>query len=352
MINEFKFWNVGHGLFYTGHISNSELNFIYDCGSSNKCSILELISDANLPDNFDFMVVSHLHKDHISGISGIREKIKKYYFPYIGENHIAELIIANMIDREGMSRDQYLELFDNLCNISHDSDIFWDGQNLEISNYIGEYYSDKGYQIRKRELSYNNWNFVLINQRMSEDRIRKLRDAIISKLRILGADSIRDLVCEKGIKSVKEAYDEILKKYEHNISSTILIHYPNSDYRNDDSSIHHTVLTGDVRFYACQNNCIDGILKGRRAVFQVPHHGSNDNWKSLSKSNFNKHIFVVPSLYNGKSPSRKTLREIKEYRNCNLHIIGRYMTCMAYHIPCISDCTGSEGRDILGKIEL
>ena len=99
MINEFTFWNVRHGLFYTGSIGNRGLNFLYDCGSLNRKVLSSCIKCMNLPEQFDFAVISHLHKDHINGINILLDEyhIKDYYLPYIGNDLIRDLIVANLV---------------------------------------------------------------------------------------------------------------------------------------------------------------------------------------------------------------------------------------------------------------
>ena len=124
MINEFTFWNVGHGLFYTGCIGDCKLNFLYDCGSSGNDRIKKCISDGKFPNIFDFAVISHLHKDHINGIDMFMEKhsVCEYLFPYIGSDLIRDLIIANIVLCKGETEEVSLNIFDKYISLSKHSD--------------------------------------------------------------------------------------------------------------------------------------------------------------------------------------------------------------------------------------
>ena len=75
-MNKFVFRSVGQGLFYTGSLLNGSYNFVYDCGNDNQ-KILnkeiqiyqdEINNNCKKKPQIDFVVISHLHKDHYSGL--------------------------------------------------------------------------------------------------------------------------------------------------------------------------------------------------------------------------------------------------------------------------------------------
>ena len=79
-MNRFIFHKVGQGLFYSGHLSNNQYNFVFDCGSDSDKKFLHDAIDNHLPKkDIDFIVLSHLHRDHINGIARIikNHKVKK-----------------------------------------------------------------------------------------------------------------------------------------------------------------------------------------------------------------------------------------------------------------------------------
>ena len=41
-MNDFYFWPVGQGLFYTEYLQNGKFNFVYDCGTENKEDLIEI----------------------------------------------------------------------------------------------------------------------------------------------------------------------------------------------------------------------------------------------------------------------------------------------------------------------
>ena len=84
-MNHFKFHPVGQGLFYTGQLIGGRYNFVYDCGTENKCSYMSdaidhfvdkiYTRDDKVPD-IDFVVISHLHRDHFSGLPELAQRTK------------------------------------------------------------------------------------------------------------------------------------------------------------------------------------------------------------------------------------------------------------------------------------
>jgi glyoxylase-like metal-dependent hydrolase (beta-lactamase superfamily II) len=96
----FKFHNVGQGLFSSGTISG--FNFIYDVGSENGLLVdlaverlaQELSNKANRP-IIDMLIISHLHEDHANGVPFLFKRnldIHTVILPYL--TPIERLIVA------------------------------------------------------------------------------------------------------------------------------------------------------------------------------------------------------------------------------------------------------------------
>ena len=102
MINHFTFHPVGQGLFYSGCLNHGEYTFVYDCGVKPKNSYLknEINQFAKYHKTVDFVLLSHLHEDHFSGIIDLclQCHVKKLYLPYLGHDHnVIALILANTL---------------------------------------------------------------------------------------------------------------------------------------------------------------------------------------------------------------------------------------------------------------
>lgn len=91
---DFRFYRVGHGLFYAGRLRSMgrSLNFVYDCGTKWDDDLLEHAIDINrefmaTSGMLDYLFISHLHCDHISGISRLldtfRDGVRILIMPYV-----------------------------------------------------------------------------------------------------------------------------------------------------------------------------------------------------------------------------------------------------------------------------
>ncbi len=106
----FIFHKAGQGLFYSGTIRVSpprgpRFDFVYDCGSQKREIIEEAVSNykrAFLRDNhIDMLVISHLHKDHVSGLDKLlndNTRVDYVFLPYLlpVERLILALMYQNM----------------------------------------------------------------------------------------------------------------------------------------------------------------------------------------------------------------------------------------------------------------
>ena len=108
-VGKFVFHPVGHGLFYTGEITDDQgktFSFAFDCGSENRMIISDIISngilsngiDDILPEQIDLLIISHFHSDHISNVLDLisAKKIKKVILPYL--TNTKKILYASQID--------------------------------------------------------------------------------------------------------------------------------------------------------------------------------------------------------------------------------------------------------------
>lgn len=116
-MNNFMFHPVGQGLFYTGSIKDQDFNFVYDCGTENKQEYIKnaidnyISSFKNSDPEIDFVVISHLHRDHIKGLPYLAKKahIKKIFLPYLGKDHNLILLFLqyHILGKEVVTEDDY-----------------------------------------------------------------------------------------------------------------------------------------------------------------------------------------------------------------------------------------------------
>ena len=101
-----EFWNVGQGLFSSGHIQMGDalaFHWVYDCGTSSSQKLIQnAVNKYNSNKNqgdIDLLVLSHFDKDHISGVKELlknRRKIKRWVVPYYPLWQ--RLVIASLLD--------------------------------------------------------------------------------------------------------------------------------------------------------------------------------------------------------------------------------------------------------------
>ena len=347
MRSHFAFRSVGQGLFYTGSLNEGEYNFVYDCGTESsqdyiEREISEFVSDipkqscCNKKKNVDFVVISHLHKDHFSGLVSLMDHpdvhVKKIFLPYLGEKetnlNLKRLIIAYAV------------------SFNENGNVIYDVNNYTLYNRLITLYEQHGYETtgteavflggRVRDIVNSDspsftysmainpeeiitsqevksfWEFAFFNRRMNDRELEKWE----KKVPELENDKIMKwLKSSEGIARIKDAYEEVFGKGNKlNLSSTILAHNPNETqnsfhiyekcnrhpcycryYDNESDDNIATVLTGDAEFDDKMLMLLDTELKGKHfGILQVPHHGSKSNWKFLKNMRSSFDCYVIP----------------------------------------------------------
>lgn len=354
-MNKFIFHSVGQGLFYTGHIDNGLFNFAYDCGTVSgekyiKHAISSLGSEKLV---FDFVMLSHLHADHINGIYKLKEKhnIRKYYLPYLGSENVqlVKLLASSVFfdksvefDEEETEVEKTGNVFEWIINLylrtSNEGEIEFIGKESSHSSKV---------------VDSDFWRFNIINKRQPDKELEGLNKKIEEALTIHGVDDVSDLIESERLGELEKIYNEIFKKNNINLTSTVLIHYPVSTeywvYENSRCYEYFwcpqctkkcgtpiTILTGDAMFDKEMLDKIDEVLSERNdtyKIFQVPHHGAKDNWKALKEFRFTFDHYVIPyGLGNGyRHPNSMVVNELSMFKVSAISSITQ-LNDFIYHI--------------------
>ena len=357
MINHFTFHSVGQGLFYTGCLNHGDYTFVYDCGSTSKTHLQSEINKfVQHHKDIDFVVLSHMHDDHIIGITDLCQRcnVKKLYLPYLGaDNEVIALILANEL-LTGNSSPASLEAFYTMSYLYGVTDVAENGQRLwrtEVEFWGNGDEKDpkidrKGFIYSSHNFTYLDnerkpyWEFKMLNRAMGVGILHqlsaKLRSLLNNHASVLNQSvSILDLVKTGSIDVIKQIYHQVFASVNINLTSTLLIHYPTDI--NAQSSIkcckfccmRHcrlckrlrcycttTVLTGDVSFNDHLSNEVNKVLSTLpHCVLQIPHHGSLPNWKSIDTTLLNhSDIFVISHGHNHKyHPNGSALLQMQGY---------------------------------------
>lgn len=338
-MNTFKFWPVGQGLFYTGTVLDGNFNFVYDCGSNDENYINNCVDaylDTIRPHNtIDFVVISHLHYDHFSGLYELSQKakIKKLYLPYLGDSdEIKTLILANAVFRERAKtlNDNLYRVFNYMLSLYRVERRFSnDDRSAPETVFINENVVDSdndSYYSIFQSIEFNDyWKFSMIAKQISSAKYANLNNQLSTLLANENATYVIDLVKRpNGIDKIKKIYDTVFKN--PNPTSIILIHQPLSnapsifpvldsfaylyldyishcdhdyhcflDYNhNIHSKRNISLLTGD----ACFDKKIISLVKDELNnypvfVAQVPHHGARAEWRKFEKGKLNIKQYVI-----------------------------------------------------------
>ncbi|MDE6505217.1 MAG: MBL fold metallo-hydrolase [Clostridia bacterium] len=372
-MNCFEFHSVGQGLFYTGSLMHGTYHFVFDCGTENKQNYVNDCIDNYVKSfsydkeklDIDFVVISHLHKDHFSGLMHLLHKaqVKKIYLPYLGENKdfirstLALSIFQEQYDQGIEDNAQNnMRLYYFMCGLYgvDESRDFIRYRELVVYIRNDEKLNknrDVVYSIEKFDVGYTNnpyWQFKLIQSRAYGEQLKLL----YKKLNIFFDQfESRNLISiflnnKSTLKELKVIYESVFGTGNAlNLTSILLVHFPlyvnavsicpyndglyrfkkfiknhyyshyccdiNDYFYNivaNDSVV--SILTGDAKVDSIISSEINNI-RGKRdnLILQVPHHGSKDNWDAILNNKIEAEIYVVPFGYGNrhKLPSSYTI---------------------------------------------
>ena len=381
--NNFYFHPVGQGLFYSGSLNNGTYNFVYDCGTENDqlyvdneidrlAAHLSHVQQKSKP-VLDFVVISHLHSDHMSGLFHLQQKfqIKKLYLPYLNAPpQIIDLILGYSIFVKGNASYQIgWQLFERLRTYYQSAQDHPDNENpqryidedeteiLFIRNNAAVYNSNDTIYFEKiSEVDDICWEFVFINKTYSKIKMSQF-EQILNKITEDKPDYIHQLIIHMEDRRVFDELKKTLKEIYHqtfgsgnqlNQTSITLMHFPiipiikagrpfiegklfpNSYYWNHSRVcgcfMAHgavTLLTGDAKIDKTMRQRLASLCKLELGgIVQIPHHGSWDNYyggKTINLPNFwnNFKIQVIPyGLGNSyPHPHTKTVDDILKKHN-------------------------------------
>lgn len=342
-MSEFCFRAVGQGLFYTGSLYNGTFNFVYDCGSESGERYLNNAIDEYLSEfkerhgkaEIDFVMISHLHWDHFSGIHKLaREaRIKKIYLPYIADNPdiIKVILFHEIFIRDGVTPKNIewaQEVYDFMFNLyvrNNGENEFRPEKVLQTDNLYGTpevVLTKQHIRFSVDGFAKNDWNgvggwvFEVFYETAKKADIKRLNEECGALLSAHGAENIEELVCKSGVTGLKKLSDMYKKIFKGgnrlNETSLVLLHYPNETgsalYQNSRAN-RKTLLTGDVLI---KRDLSEKLRYLEVSVLQVPHHGSLRNWRSLRRCGIRADVYILNfGLGNKyKHPNSETISEI------------------------------------------
>lgn len=382
MVFKIKFHRVGFGLFTSGEIGN--FKFVYDCGSSitsiaNKC----VDEDFEVGEHLGFIAISHFHKDHISGLKRLLDRV----------GHVDSIILPYLTPRERLNYLLTLDLdyldFDWIEDfISDPSDFLL---NSDFSGKISQVVFISNGPAKYRDENRNEPLITpdLINESLvfdinslepsdDEEKIKEVEGIEDSRVLIkkhggitltIGKIKIWQFIfyycpqSEKVDRYLKEIADcskfisdEITKKDLNAIISDAKFSkiaqkhsVNNSDINNTSLILYHSPIhlrnwesykcfrrhdierllfvgrdtgylyTGDVNLNQKHSEIslyYDSLL-GNIGVFQVPHHGSIDNWHNFITEQNSEMLHIISSNYNNSRrlhPNTEVLFQITKHQ--------------------------------------
>lgn len=311
-MTKFKFHSVGQGLFYSGKINN--FNFIFDIGSLNKTYLQREINSyvkhvLGQHSDVDYVFLSHLDKDHISGLIYLMTKL------YKTQNKVKYVVLP------------YIPIFNSLYLLLRKKgvSVYTINENNLNANSLS--------QLNKQFQAV--WKFSVFYVRPSQvntNAINTLRHSVTNVngplKKVLTKSIYNNLVLsplwsEDDLEKIQQVFDKLTGKQNRNTASLNLVHGPIT--KNNPLITKATVLTGDSDWQTNGNIYMSGWLKKQMnslsdvQTFQVPHHGSINNW-NLSLNWAQKHGFAnITSVF--------TTGNYMRWNHPNQHVILSLSNC-------------------------
>lgn len=340
---DFKFHPVGHGLFYSGVIKARErggepFTFVYDCGGKDPVGQFKEfwapLKKEHRGIRLTLLVISHFHKDHISGVLDLIKAAKPKFvvMPYLSlaerVAHVAMLLGDSELDRrsaEELSRfilapescceeskcRLYLINPAELADKPRDYYVDWfAGQGSDELGFPGERPEQRNgaFVVRNGAVAFSaRWQFHFFMPKKAFNH-RKIGNWLAQR-------GIDDGGFCRNISS--KLFEEIEKKFgrlklRNNGSNLVCMHGPVCGNKErilwtawsgkpclnccwgcgfcgivmmhegcwiDGVSADIQVLTGDAEFQKTMPKEIANIPVDRCFLFQIPHHGSRNGWR-------------------------------------------------------------------------
>lgn len=321
------FHPVGHGLFYSGIIKNlntdKQYSFLYDCGGCKE-GYTKAIDNVVPPNNeIDLLIISHFHADHIKGVLeliGRKTKIGTVILPHLDQTSKILYTSALADEKYNLQRSEpeYLKKFiSDPESVLGDAEVYFISNNERITrqypekkkDFIFSWTNNMDAEIQENDSTNANlhpklksiWSFHFFMPERAYN-FNELEDFF----------ETQGITCENAIDKWVIIKDKIEKlKLNNNISNLVCAHGPtenvsiqticnnkfipsklfNHCWEYDCLFYHHyrrwheenigfQFLTGDAeindqkKFLNRYQDYLDKSI-----LFQVPHHGSKENWK-------------------------------------------------------------------------
>lgn len=299
--NTKTFYAVGQGGFYSEKIQYERQTYtiVYDCGSvGSKSKLVQAINNSTL-DKVDCIVLSHLDRDHVNGLSDLQKYLKKMSpdnepLLILPNPSPLDLLIffSNSSDKEV---DAYFQLMKNKRILLVTND-----RAKEDVVYLDDIRGQTKVSHNALFISHKNaedsckWQLKLYVEKMKYDGLSRSEQDFIQ-----GIKSIDDFNRkEKGSnKKNKDRLRAIYKKIPGgmNCSSMAMISAPyDKDIRvrnsmNENGGPFVSWMNGDIclkdkaELVAIEKHFKDYL--SLNIDFQIPHHGSRNNFERLPAVN-------------------------------------------------------------------
>jgi len=372
IIHEGVFHPVGFGLFHTATIRNGPkqiYRYVYDCGSKPVANINSCINAVSFrttsSDEIDLLVISHLHYDHVSGLPELLKKhtVKRILLPYLYPWERLILLIRTETDS---SDDWYSQfVLDPTGYLGRNGKVervdFILGEEWpdeESSHIAGE---DKIVTVENPEIKTDigtssrllsdrsvicapgsSWEFHFFQKKRNNNAILEFNKEFTN---IKGSQTLQDLFSDKSKhSSIRTSYTT---KFGKDLNDTSLAMFSGTRkpyrrwphwggcrhfdcpihrgyhcccfYTTDSKGLHGIVFTGDLSIKKVWDEFVKKfkLNENTACIYQVPHHGSSENWNTPQAQIGCAPIYVIASEPNDpQHPAPQVISDIYNNGRC------------------------------------
>lgn len=301
------FYPVGQGAFYS-EVFNDDAGFqcavVYDCGTETAEKDFLAVGGKKLNDQIsdfatsfssrkrflDFLFISHLHADHVNGISDLIRQLppKKIVLPMLPQNMILVSRIANLV-RYGDSAIEADELIQSLYYAER-SDVIGvspaeqDEEKIEskvLYPLTPSSILDSGSALNVGVDSF--WRYRPFNSiALKDPRVPVLLNEVRKIPGVLIDDALDLRNALDHLEELKGAYKTAMRNANDNLYTLVVESEPLSGIADKDKLYDsHCVYFGDFEPHDDTWNRFLAVINDYDQVgtIQVPHHGSKSNWR-------------------------------------------------------------------------
>jgi len=356
-----KFHPVGFGLFTSGNIG--KFKFVYDCGSTltsraNKC----VDEEFEVGEHLGFIAISHFHKDHISGLKRLLERVghvDTIILPYLTPRERLNYLLTLELDyqdfdwvesfitdpAEYLLNSEFGYKISKIVFISNGPEKYFDENINEEEIKSIEGIEDSRILIKKHGCvpltsgRIKIWQFIFYYCAQSDNVDRYLKEIAdcsnytsdnITKddlISIINDAKFSKIAKGHGV-SNSDINNTSLLLYHSPIQFKFKLHYDAFCEIYEENRIGHFnfwsrscghFYTGDVNLNQKHAEIIRfyGSLIENTAVLQVPHHGSIDNWHEFLSLKNQGMLHIISSKLNnsrGLHPNPEVLYQIIKHQ--------------------------------------